>query len=132
MAKDILLSLSENEKIRIVTHSMGAAFAKGFLFAMVLRLGTSVLDIIEEELDVAPFEPSKQAAIIGITTRTMQHTDDGVAGYGKMKDAEQLEPTKVTEKKHTLKAHEIISFSDELRQYFKETREEMEAFRRRK
>src|SRR5690606_33274191 len=90
-AKDIINNLSRddkgniNETIKIVSHSMGGAYAKGY--------GNAILDYaeknkisgvkIELEADFSPFQPDKQKAIkrdnMG-STYQFSHSKDAVAG----------------------------------------------------
>ena len=73
-----------NESIRIVTHSMGGAYAKGYAKALVryvkehpnLSSGISI-----SEYDFAPFQPSFQSAVQGVDTYQYSHLLDPVAKY---------------------------------------------------
>ena len=115
MAEGIMSSLEEGESIRFVTHSMGAAYTKGFIEGMVSALGTEVTDRIEYEVDIAPYQADEQSAVPGVKTGTLQHTNDIVAGSQEMKDADYGE----AEKKETswpswYNSHGIASFLNEI------------------
>ena len=78
------------EPLYVVAHSMGSAYAKGFLQAIVnfvkeypwLCNGLSV-----SEYDFASFQPEYQEAIEGVDTYQYAHYDDIVAGSEKFKGA---------------------------------------------
>ena len=88
MAESIMSSLEEGESIRFVTHSMGAAYTKGFIKGMISALGTEVTDRIEYEVDIAPYQTDEQSAVPGVKTGTLQHTNDMVAKSGIMNDTD--------------------------------------------
>ena len=121
MAESIMSSLEEGESIRFVTHSMGAAYTKGFIKGMVSVLGTEVIDRIEYEVDIAPYQPDEQSAVPGVFTGTMQHEDDLIAGSAEMDGVKFWTRTDL----HThwydifigdgLKAHSISSFLSEIK-----------------
>ncbi|MDE6270650.1 MAG: hypothetical protein K2M12_07350, partial [Muribaculaceae bacterium] len=115
-------SLDLGERIRIITHSMGAAFCKGFLQALAESI-EGITDRIDLELDVAPYQPEAQEAVENVTTILMQHTDDWPAGSGEMEGAERLPPKKATDMGKSIKAHKIESFKDELLNFFKDNKE---------
>ena len=115
MAESIMSSLEEGESIRFVTHSMGAAYTKGFINGMISALGTEVTDRIEYEVDIAPYQPDEQRAVPEIKTGTMQHKDDIIAGSKKMEGT----TARSVKDLHTpwydfLTAHSIHSFLNEI------------------
>ena len=115
MAESIMSSLEEGESIRFVTHSMGAAYTKGFIKGMISALGTEVTDRIEYEVDIAPYQPDEQRAVPEIKTGTMQHKDDIIAGSKKMEGT----TARSVKDLHTpwydfLTAHSIHSFLNEI------------------
>lgn len=115
MAESIMSSLEEGESIRFVTHSMGAAYTKGFIKGMISALGTEVTDRIEYEVDIAPYQTDEQSAVPGVKTGTLQHTNDMVAKSGIMNDTDYRK----AKKKETswpawLNSHKIDSFLDEI------------------
>ena len=80
-----------NEVIRIVSHSMGGAFAKGFAQALMdyilnhpnLTNGASLV-----EYDFAPYQPEDQEAVKGVDTYQYSHHYDGIAYDRKIKGAQ--------------------------------------------
>ena len=67
------LSLNPNEPIFIVTHSMGGAYGKGLVQALLER-GYN----IRHEYDFAPYQPSSQQALV--PTSQYAHSNDEVVG----------------------------------------------------
>lgn len=106
------LKTDNGEKIRIITHSMGAAAAKGFIQGAKSVLGNSFTKNIEYEIDLAPYQPNRQSAVPGIKTYTIQHRDDKVARQSLMKGAEPLYQGE--EEINGLGGHGIKSFELEL------------------
>ncbi len=90
-AKAIVSLLKETETIKVVTHSMGSAFAKGFITALIKygeENGIDIVSRIEYELDLAPFQPYDQKAVDGVKTIFVQHYNDGIAGIGDIEGAD--------------------------------------------
>lgn len=56
------------ETVKILTHSMGASYAKGYVQALKeYFIGNNIpLSNIAFEMDFAPFQPTKQSALIHI------------------------------------------------------------------
>lgn len=93
MALSIIKGLKPDETIKIITHSMGASTAKGFINgfrASAIEHHLDVDKLIEYELDLAPFQPTQQQPCDGVTTRVVQHRWDGIAGASKMSDLSSL------------------------------------------
>ncbi len=91
--KTIISSLDSKEFIRIITHSMGAAFAKGFIDALYHYLYTlpllervQIQNRLKVEIDLAPFQPKEQSASC-IPTYVFQKKFDWLANTGKMEGA---------------------------------------------
>lgn len=90
---NIISKLGEGEMIRIISHSMGGAYAKGFVQSLVdyihkhpeynHLLGNIV------EYDFAPFQPNQQSAIKGVPTFQYSHKWDFVAGNSPIPGAKQ-------------------------------------------
>ena len=81
------------ETIKIITHSMGAAYAKGYVRALLnylKEMGIST-DIIEFEADFAPYQPTEQKANKEVKTYQFSHSKDKVAGNKKMEGAENMD-----------------------------------------
>jgi hypothetical protein len=78
------------EVIRIFSHSMGGAFAKGYAQALMdyiqehpdLTNGASLV-----EYDFAPYQPEAQQAVNGVDTYQYSHHYDRIAHDGKIKGA---------------------------------------------
>ncbi len=94
---DILNNLSEGETIKVFTHSMGARYAKGFVDELLnIALEQGIIDskesqnIIEFEIDLAPFHPENQSAVKGVPTTSISHYHDFLAGCAKMNNATNL------------------------------------------
>ena len=127
-AKRIISNLKENESIKFVSHSMGAAYTKGFISGLYKYSSENNIDIsglIEMEIDLAPFQPGSQKAHKDVNTIVIQHAYDGVAGIGKMPNATQRyvtrEDTYITDKNSSyvyLNEHSVDSFTqDEIKKY---------------
>ncbi len=115
-AKSILLSLNKGEKIRFVTHSMGAAYAKGFINGLQLyaqKNNINIKDLIQLEVDLAPYQPSEQSADESVRTIVIAHKHDHIAGSEPMPGAEN-HVTRENESPWNIKSeHSITSFTEE-------------------
>ena len=103
------------ETIKIVTHSMGGAYGKGY--AQALMKYKSIFSSLNDdnlnglsisEYDFAPFEPTLQKAVKGVDTYQYSHTNDLIAGYQKIKGAHFTK--KHYSKGNGLTSHYISSF----------------------
>ena len=97
-----------NESIRLVSHSMGGAYAKGYAQALVNYIAqnpqsTSGASITE--YDFAPYQPSFQYAVPGVDTYQYSHLLDPVAKYTPVWGATMM-PTETSWQK----GHSINSF----------------------
>ena len=97
-----------NESIRLVSHSMGGAYAKGYAQALVNYIAkhpqsTSGASITE--YDFAPFQSSLQLAVSGVDTYQYSHLLDIVAKYTPVWGANMM-PTETSWQK----GHSINSF----------------------
>lgn len=83
-AKTIIdMAQKNNESIKVITHSMGGAFGKGFIDGICLygKLnGIDVKNLIAFELDLAPFQPAEQHVVDNVKTIVISHKYDGIAG----------------------------------------------------
>jgi hypothetical protein len=89
-AANIFSNLQEGETIKIITYSMGASFGKGFIKGLQKYAKENNIDItnlIEFELDLNPWQPSKQKAIENIKTIDAPNINDSWAGSEKMEGA---------------------------------------------
>ena len=110
----ILNQLSEKETIKIITHSMGAAYAKGFVQALIDQ-GVD-LSRFAFEADFAPFQPTKQKAVEGVNTFQFTNKGDNVANnkllgspYGKIQNV-----TVLISNDDKTKGHSIDDFWDQI------------------
>ncbi|TAM92957.1 MAG: hypothetical protein EPN39_21205 [Chitinophagaceae bacterium] len=115
-AEDILESLHKtngeiDESLKIVSHSMGGAYAKGYVNAILdYAKGHNIAGVIVAfEADFAPFQPKKQKAVkdknMGPTLQ-FSHSSDNVAGNDPMPGADQMDTSKDTDQ-----GHAIVSFT---------------------
>ncbi|MDE6484050.1 MAG: hypothetical protein K2L14_01460 [Duncaniella sp.] len=107
------LDFENGETIKIFTHSMGAKFAKGFADELLnIALDRNLIDdkesqnIIEYEVDMAPFQPKQQEAVEGVNTIAIHHDGDLLAGTKDIKNCINL-----THDKGGFWAHSINTFS---------------------
>ena len=116
--KDLIKLISDkdgiiNEKVRIVSHSMGSMYAKGFLSFLVKYLksmGLSPSDVISFEADFAPFQPKTQKAIQGISTLQFSHGSDFWAGNCPIPGATMINTTEDQSQNHN-----ITSFYEQIK-----------------
>lgn len=114
-AKIILNNLNRNqngniiESIKIVSHSMGSAYAKGFAqalidyVAIICRNNPNSLDGLSiSEYDFAPFEPEWQESVNGVDTYQYSHTNDWIAGSNPIRGAHYMKTSDSSQKGHTL------------------------------
>ena len=82
-SKLIELVKQNKGKIKIITHSMGAAYGKGYAKGILQYAkdnDISIENLIEFEIDLAPFQPRQQTALKGVETLSVSHMYDIVAG----------------------------------------------------
>ncbi|MBY5952940.1 RHS repeat-associated core domain-containing protein, partial [Algoriphagus marincola] len=110
-AAEIFNSLGDGESIKIATHSMGAAYGKGFIQGLrkyAKKNNIDIADLIEFEVDLAPFQPTQQEAQEGVPTTVVAHEGDPVAGSSPMPGADNNVTRKG--KKKSLSEHSVDSF----------------------
>ena len=110
-ASDIIANLAKDnngniiETVKIVTHSMGGAYGKGLVSALMeyihqhpeLSNGISIA-----EYDFAPFQSSFQKAVNGVDTYQYSHTFDRVAGNEPIEGAEIMDTKNANNAKHSI------------------------------
>lgn len=116
------LKLDNEEKIRIITHSMGAAFAKGFISGAETILGNEFLDNIEYEIDLAPFIPMLQHGFDKKRTYTINHKDDYLTWNWEMPDSNPIYPNE--DNTNGSGGHGIKSFEKELKNFLEKMKDE--------
>ena len=91
--ENIVSKLGDNEMIRIISHSMDGAYAKGFVQSFVdyISKHTKYSHMLGNivEYDFAPFQPNHQFAVNGIPTFQYSHRWDLVAGDSPVPGAKQ-------------------------------------------
>ena len=91
------------EPIRIISHSMGAAYAKGFGQALMNHIDSEGINGISiTEYDFAPFQPTLQKAVDGVETYQYSHKNDFWAGNKKMPDAHFMKTSDEEDKGHSI------------------------------
>lgn len=111
-ANEILGGLKDGETVKIVTHSMGGAYGKGFIKGMQKYAKENNIDLkgkIEFEVDLAPFQPRSQNAVDGVPTITISHSGDIVAGSDQVDGAKNN--TTRPDQKPGLSEHSVDSFT---------------------
>ena len=116
-AANIVKSISDKngnltETIKIITHSMGAAYAKGYVNALIeyFKKNNISTDFLEFEADFAPYQPTKQKANSEVKTYQFSHSKDLVAGKDKIEGAEYMDTS--DDKKQD---HGINTFMDQIK-----------------
>ena len=114
-AQEIFESLLKGETIKFVTHSMGAAYTKGFIKGLehyAINHHIDYKNIIELEIDLAPFQPNCQRAINYVRTIVIAHKYDWVAKHRPMKGTIYNYVTHTDRSYKYRKQHTINSFSE--------------------
>lgn len=109
-AEKIIGGLARNEQgdivetIKIITHSMGAAYGKGYLEALLFYINEMGINnnIIEFEADFAPYQPDQQQADYRVPTFQFSHRKDGVAGNKGMQGAYKIDTNSDPKQTHAL------------------------------
>ena len=113
-AAEIISNLGDGETIKFITHSMGAAYCKGFISGMqkyASEKGINLSDKIDFELDLAPFQPEHQKANSSVKTMTISHYGDIIAGHNPIEGAKNNTTKCSPENSVLLKEHSISSFT---------------------
>jgi hypothetical protein len=103
------------ETIKVISHSMGGAYAKGYVKALLdyARKHNIAGVKVEFEADFAPYQPTKQKAVndknMGPTYQ-YSHSDDMVAG-----DDDEPGAEKKDTKSDKNQSHSIFSFFDQIK-----------------
>ncbi|MDR2650857.1 MAG: hypothetical protein LBC68_00885 [Prevotellaceae bacterium] len=120
-APDIISQITDEngnitETIKIITHSMGAAYAKGYVTALVayLKAHNIPLEAIAFEADFAPFQPTKQKAVKGVKTYQFTNYHDNVAGHNPLSPYGYIEGAKVNTDFDENKGHSLADYWDEI------------------
>jgi RHS repeat-associated protein len=113
----LLKTLKKGETIKIVSHSMGAAYARGMVESLrkylkeVMHLSEYKIDeIIEWELDIAPFNSSSTVLTSNVkNTFQASGNNDGVAGNVPIKQGSGTNVIQVTTPDGT--THDLKNYS---------------------
>ena len=109
--KDIISKLARDSKgniietIKIISHSMGGAYAKGFLKAVmeyIQKHPEECNGINLAEYDFAPYQPGSQTAIEGVDTYQYSHEKDRMAGNTPIQGAKQMDTYNDERRKHSI------------------------------
>lgn len=93
------------ETIKVITHSMGSVFSKGYLQAIVDYINANpelCNDLSITEYNFAPFQPQSYNAILGVDTYQYSHEYDRIAGDQDIKGAKQQTTSKDKEDGHSI------------------------------
>ena len=92
------------ETIKIISHSMGGAYAKGYITALLEYCKKKGIDpsVIEFEADFAPFQPKAQKAVNGVNTFQFSHSEDRVAGNDKMYGTKYMDTSSDQKQDHSI------------------------------
>jgi hypothetical protein len=110
VAGNIINNLSRNaqgdieETVKIISHSMGGAYAKGFVQALTDYAKKHPVEsegLKITEYDFAPFQPEHQTAVNGVDTYQYSHKNDKIAGNRKVKGAHMMNTSNIGD--HSLK-----------------------------
>jgi len=120
-AEGIIASLARDkngnivESIKVISHSMGGAYAKGYVKALLDYARDHKIEgvKIEFEVDFAPFQPKNQKAIKDKNmgpTKQASHSDDSVAG-----DDDEPGADKMNTSGDSGQGHSIFDFFDDIK-----------------
>ena len=119
-AESIISGLQDGESIKIVSHSMGGAYSKGFIKGLQKYTEKNDIKInIEFEVNLAPFQPEVQKANKDVRTIQVSHKGDAVANT--FQNDGEIEGAEVNYTrpygKYGMGEHEVSSFSGEINTY---------------
>ncbi len=118
-AANLYSSLEEGETIKIVTHSMGGAYGKGYAQALKNYARDNNIDghKIELVLDLANYQSSDQKAVSDTNNIQIMHEADEVAGIAPLEGADRNIIERRGEDKwykfNGVSEHSVDSFSQE-------------------
>ena len=122
-AGSIIGGMEKGESIKVVTHSMGGAYGKGFIKGIEKYAKQNDIKVnIEFEVDLAPFQPEHQTAVEGVRTIQVSHEGDAVANTlqndGEIEGAE-VNYTREGES-YSMDEHSVTTFDGEVDTYVPE------------
>ncbi len=114
LAESIYENLGDKETIKVATHSMGAAFAKGFISGLQsYARANGIVHKVVLELDMAPFQPTLQKTCESVPTIVISHKYDNIARALPMPNAYNNITRTDKSPWNILKEHSISSFTRE-------------------
>jgi len=106
------------ESIKIITHSMGGAYGKGYAQAILdySKKHNIIGILIAFEADFAPFQPGKQSAVAGVPTFQFSNDYDPVANNKLLGSPfAKMEGASVQTDSNPNKGHSIFDFMDKIK-----------------
>ena len=106
------------ESIKIITHSMGGAYGKGYVLAIIEYAKKHGINsnLIAFEADFAPFQPGGQTAVNGVPTFQFSNDNDPVANNSLLGSPfARIKGANVTTDSNPNKGHSIFDFMDKIR-----------------
>ena len=107
-----------NESIKLITHSMGGSYGKGYVKALLhyAKMANIPNVNIAFEADFAPFQPGKQKAVNGVKTLQFSNDNDPVANNNTLGSPfAKEEGAEVTTDNSKDKGHSITDFADKVK-----------------
>ncbi|MCE2734828.1 MAG: RHS repeat-associated core domain-containing protein [Flammeovirgaceae bacterium] len=110
------------ESIKVVTHSMGSAYAKGYIKALVeyaKKHPEKAQGLRITEFDFGAFQQNKQSAVEGVPLKQYDNRGDVVVGYGLFGESEFAKQEGAEERvmdNSVAKGHSIMDFMDKIKQ----------------
>jgi hypothetical protein len=100
------------ETIKIITHSMGTAYARGYIYELILFFieNDIPLSVIEFEADFAPYQGELLDAHNSFPIYQFSHRNDNIAGNNPMPGAINMDTSADKEQ-----GHSIDSFWEQIR-----------------
>ena len=94
-----------SEAVRVVSHSMGSVFAKGFVQALINYVKMHPEEcqgFMISEYDFAPFQPTSYPAVDGVSTYQYSHKYDLIAKNARVLGAEIMKTSENVEDGHSI------------------------------
>lgn len=92
-----------DESIKVITHSMGGAYGKGYIQAIMDYAKEHGIKIkVDFEADFAPFQTGQQKAVEGVKTLQYSHKDDSFAGNDPVSGETQMDTSQDKNQEHNI------------------------------
>ncbi len=119
-ASDIFGGLKTDESIKIVTHSMGGAYGKGYAAGLMdYKAANGISNDIDFEMDFAPYQAEQQQAVPGVRTYQFSHDDDWLAPAKLIQGVERFDHRSAGGNALLLTPHKIESFKLDFEKWLK-------------